>query len=204
MTEKPIKSIFHASLKPLDSESQTQGCRHTNPDVCANHSLPQKCAFVREDGICFLPPKSWPKQYRQLKTKWLEEYKSSKARMCVTVGMMTTGYDCKDLLNICLVRPVYSASEFIQMKGRGTRTNDFKFHWISPNEIPDGVESIKEEFYLFDFMGNYEYFEQDYDYDEILELPPAFKANPSVESMSIPPEESARCKSSLPVVLETN
>ena len=67
MTEQPIKSIFHASLKPLDSESQTQGCRHTNPDVCANHSLPQKCAFVREDGICFLPPKSWPKQYRQLR-----------------------------------------------------------------------------------------------------------------------------------------
>ena len=67
MTEKPIKSIFHASLKPLDSESQTQGCRRTNPDICANHSLPQKCAFVSEDGICFLPPKSWPKQYRQLR-----------------------------------------------------------------------------------------------------------------------------------------
>ena len=67
MTEKPIKSIFHASLKRLDSESQTQGCRRTNPDICANHSLPQKCAFVREDGICFLPPKSWPKQYRQLR-----------------------------------------------------------------------------------------------------------------------------------------
>ena len=67
MTEKRIKSTFHASLKPLDSESQTQGCRHTNPDICANHSLPQKCAFVREDGICFLPPKSWPKQYRQLR-----------------------------------------------------------------------------------------------------------------------------------------
>ena len=67
MTKKPIKSIFHASLKPLDSESQTQGCRHTNPDICANYSLPQKCSFVREDGICFLPPKSWPKQYRQLR-----------------------------------------------------------------------------------------------------------------------------------------
>ena len=98
-------------------------------------------------------------------------YRTSKTRVCVTVGMMTTGYDCKDLLNICLVRPVYSASDFIQMKGRGTRTNDFKFHWISPNEIPDGVESTKEEFYLFDFMGNYEYFEQDYDYDEVLDLP---------------------------------
>ena len=29
----------------------------------------------------------------------------------------------------------------------------------------------KEEFLLFDFMGNYEYFEKDFDYDEILELP---------------------------------
>ena len=98
-------------------------------------------------------------------------YKTSKTRVCVTVGMMTTGYDCKDILNICLMRPVYSPSEFIQMKGRGTRKNDFKFHWISENEIPQDVNSQKEEFLLFDFMGNYEYFEQDFDYDEILELP---------------------------------
>ena len=98
-------------------------------------------------------------------------YKTSKTRVCVTVGMMTTGYDCRDLLNICLMRPVYSPSEFIQMKGRGTRKNDFKFHWIADNEIPQDVNSQKEEFLLFDFMGNYEYFEKDFDYDEILELP---------------------------------
>ena len=98
-------------------------------------------------------------------------YKTSKTRVCVTVGMMTTGYDCKDLLNICLMRPVYSPSEFIQMKGRGTRKNDFRFHWISENEKPQDVNSQKEEFLLFDFMGNYEYFEKDFNYDEILELP---------------------------------
>ncbi len=98
-------------------------------------------------------------------------YKTSKTRVCVTVGMMTTGYDCKDILNICLMRPVYSPSEFIQMKGRGTRKNDFRFHWISDNEIPQDVNSQKEEFLLFDFMGNYEYFEKDFDYDDILELP---------------------------------
>ena len=98
-------------------------------------------------------------------------YKTSKTRVCVTVGMMTTGYDCKDILNICLMRPVYSPSEFIQMKGRGTRKNDFRFHWISDNEIPQDVNSQKEEFLLFDFMGNYEYFEKDFEYDEILELP---------------------------------
>ena len=98
-------------------------------------------------------------------------YKTSKTRVCVTVGMMTTGYDCKDILNICLMRPVYSPSDFIQMKGRGTRKNDFRFHWISDNEIPLDVNSQKEEFLLFDFMGNYEYFEKDFDYDDILELP---------------------------------
>jgi len=100
-----------------------------------------------------------------------EHYRTSKTRVCVTVGMMTTGYDCTDILNLCLMRPVYSPSEFIQMKGRGTRKNDFKFHWISQNEIPDHVDSIKDKFNLFDFFGNYEYFEKDFDYDEILKLP---------------------------------
>ena len=100
-----------------------------------------------------------------------EHYRTSKTRVCVTVGMMTTGYDCTDILNLCLMRPVYSPSEFIQMKGRGTRKNDFKFHWISQNEIPDQVDSIKDKFNLFDFFGNYEYFEKEFDYDEILKLP---------------------------------
>ena len=100
-----------------------------------------------------------------------EHYRTSKTRVCVTVGMMTTGYDCTDILNLCLMRPVYSPSEFIQMKGRGTRKNDFKFHWISQNEIPDHIDSIKDKFNLFDFFGNYEYFEKDFDYDEILKLP---------------------------------
>ena len=100
-----------------------------------------------------------------------EYYRTSKTRVCVTVGMMTTGYDCTDILNLCLMRPVYSPSEFIQMKGRGTRKNDFKFHWISPNEIPDHIQSVKDKFNLFDFFGNYEYFEKDFDYDEILKLP---------------------------------
>ena len=70
-----------------------------------------------------------------------EHYRTSKTRVCVTVGMMTTGYDCTDILNLCLMRPVYSPSEFIQMKGRGTRKNDFKFHWISQNEIPNEINN---------------------------------------------------------------
>ena len=31
---------------------------------------------------------------------FIPAYKTSKARICVTVGMMTTGYDCTDILNL--------------------------------------------------------------------------------------------------------
>ncbi len=98
-------------------------------------------------------------------------YRTSKTRICVTVGMMTTGYDCTDILNICMMRPIYSPSEFIQMKGRGTRKCDFSQSWITKSEIPDHIEPQKEQFLLFDFFGNYDYFEKDFDYDEVLKLP---------------------------------
>ena len=98
-------------------------------------------------------------------------YRTSKTRVCVTVGMMTTGYDCTDILNICMMRPIYSPSEFIQMKGRGTRKCDFSQLWIAKDEIPKNISSDKEQFLLFDFFGNYDFFEKDFDYDEVLKLP---------------------------------
>ena len=85
--------------------------------------------------------------------------------------MMTTGYDCKDLLNICLFRPIFSPTEFIQMKGRGTRLFDFKECWIDEKEIPKTVNSIKSSFKLFDYFKNYQYFEEEFDYDQVLKLP---------------------------------
>ena len=44
----------------------------------------------------------------------------------MTVGMMTTGYDCTDILNIGLFRPIFSPTDFVQIKGRGTRKHDFR------------------------------------------------------------------------------
>jgi type I restriction enzyme R subunit len=105
------------------------------------------------------------------KSKTNPHYMTSKTRICVTVGMMTTGYDCTDILNICMMRPIYSPSEFIQMKGRGTRKCDFSQSWMTQSEIPDHIEPQKEQFLLFDFFGNYDYFEKDFDYDEVLKLP---------------------------------
>ena len=94
-------------------------------------------------------------------------YDSSKTRVAVTVGMMTTGYDCQDLLNVALMRPVFSPSDFVQMKGRGTRKWEFKF--IDPSDEEYTVD--KSKFKFFDFFATCEYFEEDFDYDEKLKLP---------------------------------
>lgn len=61
------KNHFHDKLNLLDSGEQTFGCRHTNPTICKNNSLSEKCAFVRQDNICLVPPLSWKKQFLLLK-----------------------------------------------------------------------------------------------------------------------------------------
>jgi len=102
---------------------------------------------------------------------FLPNYKTSKARVCVTVGMMTTGYDCTDILNIGLFRPIFSPTDFIQIKGRGTRKHDF-LELLLDDSLKEGVlQPQKTSFKLFDFFANCEYFEEEYDYDEILKLP---------------------------------
>ena len=60
-------AAFHAPLNPLDTEKQTVGCRHTQPDICAKNGLPKVCALVRADKTCYAPPTSWPKQFQKLK-----------------------------------------------------------------------------------------------------------------------------------------
>lgn len=99
-------------------------------------------------------------------TKWLDGYKSSKTRVCVTVGMMTTGYDCQNILNLGLMRPIFSPTDFIQIKGRGTRKYVFSFE-----NDGDKSETEKDKFKLFDFFANCEYFEEKFNYDEILKIP---------------------------------
>jgi type I restriction enzyme R subunit len=98
-------------------------------------------------------------------------YKTSKARVCVTVGMMTTGYDCTDILNLGLFRPIFSPTDFIQIKGRGTRKHDFR-EQLFDADLAEGVANPeKTTFKLFDFFANCEYFEEQYNYDEVLKLP---------------------------------
>ena len=102
---------------------------------------------------------------------FIPAYKTSKTRVCVTVGMMTTGYDCTDIINIGLFRPIFSPTDFIQIKGRGTRKHDF-LEQLFDDAIRAGVtQPQKTAFKLFDFFANCEYFETEFNYDEVLKLP---------------------------------
>jgi type I restriction enzyme R subunit len=102
---------------------------------------------------------------------FIATYKTSKARVCVTVGMMTTGYDCTDILNIGLLRPIFSPADFIQIKGRGTRTHDFRDELFDDAIKAALTAPRKTAFKLFDFFANCEYFETGFNYDEVLQLP---------------------------------
>lgn len=102
---------------------------------------------------------------------FIPDYRTSKTRVCVTVGMMTTGYDCTDILNLALMRPIFSPSEFIQIKGRGTRRHDFCYQFIDLAKREQSKDIIKTGYILFDFFAVCEYFEEEYDYDQILSLP---------------------------------
>ena len=80
---------------------------------------------------------------------------------------MTTGYDCQDVLNLCMMRPIFSPTDFIQIKGRGTRKYSFGYK-DADNEI---TTAEKATFKLFDFFANCEYFEEKYNYDQVIKLP---------------------------------
>ena len=102
---------------------------------------------------------------------FIPTYKTSKARVCVTVGMMTTGYDCTDILNLGLFRPIFSPTDFIQIKGRGTRKHNF-LELLFNQALRAGVAHPEKTAYkLFDFFATCEYFETEFNYDQVLKLP---------------------------------
>lgn len=128
-----------------------------------------------------------------LRASILESYKTSKARVCVTVGMMTTGWDCPNILNLGLMRPIFSPTEFIQIKGRGTRIHKFEHKFKNYLAEEEYISIDKTAFKLFDFFATCEYFEEKYQYDQVLKLPVNFDKGddmPEVDDKTIKPKRS--------------
>ena len=68
-----------------------------------------------------------------------EEY----PQVAVSVGMLDTGFDCREVLHLVMARRVRSPILYQQMRGRGTRT---------------APHIQKKKFVIYDFFGNHDYF----------------------------------------------
>jgi type I restriction enzyme R subunit len=82
------------------------------------------------------------------------------------------------------MRPVFSPTDFIQIKGRGTRKHNFGQELHDRQSLAGLGPVIKDRFKLFDFFANCEYFEEKFDYDEVLKLPARGSARSSIASNS--------------------
>ncbi|AQX78699.1 restriction endonuclease subunit R [Plantibacter flavus] len=72
-------------------------------------------------------------------------------QIAISVDMLDTGIDVPDVANLVFFKAVRSKAKFWQMIGRGTR--------LRPGLFAPGRD--KQDFLVFDFCGNFEYFNQD-------------------------------------------
>ncbi|MEV4845857.1 DEAD/DEAH box helicase family protein [Micromonospora matsumotoense] len=70
--------------------------------------------------------------------------------IAISVDMLDTGIDVPEVVNLVFCKPVRSKSKFLQMIGRGTR--------LCPDLYGPGQH--KQDFLVFDFCRNFEYFNQ--------------------------------------------
>lgn len=84
--------------------------------------------------------------------KNLEDFKKSDEYpfIAVTVDMLETGVDVPEITNLLFAKKVYSRIKFDQMLGRGTR--------LCCNLFGEGAD--KREFYVFDYMRNFQFFDE--------------------------------------------
>jgi len=73
--------------------------------------------------------------------------KNKMPQIAISVDMLDTGIDVPEILNLVFFKKVLSRAKFWQMIGRGTRLCE---------GLMDGKD--KEEFYIFDLCGNFDFF----------------------------------------------
>ncbi len=81
----------------------------------------------------------------------LDQFKNQNMpRVAISVGMLDTGVDVRELTNLVFAKPIYSYTRFWQMIGRGTRLLD-------STQIKPWC-THKEHFLIMDCWDNFEYF----------------------------------------------
>jgi len=81
----------------------------------------------------------------------LDQFKNrDMPRVAISVGMLDTGVDVRELSNLVFAKPIYSYTRFWQMIGRGTRL-------LEPTKMKSWCLK-KEHFLIMDCWDNFEYF----------------------------------------------
>ncbi|MEV7067466.1 DEAD/DEAH box helicase family protein [Streptomyces collinus] len=81
--------------------------------------------------------------------------------IAISVDMLDTGIDVPEVVNLVFAKPVFSKTKFWQMIGRGTRLRPVLY---GPD--PDNPDHNKQNFYVFDFCGNIDFFNSQLDRSE--------------------------------------
>ncbi len=80
---------------------------------------------------------------------FVDHYEEQDPQIAVSVDMMDTGVDAPRVVNLVFFKQVKSSTKFWQMIGRGTR--------LCPDLFGQGID--KDDFYIFDYCQNFEFFD---------------------------------------------
>jgi len=88
--------------------------------------------------------------YEKYAHKLIDDFKDKNKypQIAISVDMLDTGIDVPEILNLVFFKTVQSKIKFWQMIGRGTRLCEDIF----------GAGEDKDCFYIFDYLGNFEFF----------------------------------------------
>ncbi|EDY46623.1 DEAD/DEAH box helicase family protein [Streptomyces sp. SPB074] len=81
--------------------------------------------------------------------------------IAISVDMLDTGIDVPEVVNLVFAKPVFSRTKFWQMIGRGTRLRPGLY---GPG--PDNPAHDKQDFFVFDFCGNIDFFNSRLEHSE--------------------------------------
>lgn len=160
--ERINRYIFNTdTVDKMISDLMNHGIRHKN----GNH-VGKSIIFAQNKNHAKFIVERFDKLYPQYKgmfcklvicdepyaEKNLEDFKKPDEYpfVAVTVDMLETGVDVPEITNLVFAKKVYSRIKFDQMIGRGTR--------LCSNLFGEGED--KKEFYVFDYMRNFQFFDE--------------------------------------------
>ncbi|MGF6905906.1 DEAD/DEAH box helicase family protein [Fusobacterium sp. PH5-44] len=89
-----------------------------------------------------------------------------KVNLLIDVGFATAGLDLPEVVNVVLFKKIYSKYEFYQMVNIGNRSCKN----ITLVDSKEGLYIGKKRYYVFDYLGNFDFFNEEKNHTDGLEI----------------------------------